>query len=197
MEKLTKARLRTVYTTEIQGLSSRLKLLMSLSLIDVPPHMFQIFLFCTYIVLYILYMMTSVVSNPARGTRDRALPTTTQTTHPQKQIQVSFIHTFRLATLCTQWTFGSHVIPAITQTNNRVDMCVTALFECRPQQNRFGLPRWSMTKMMLTLRIRSNRWVQCETSCENVENLCSLIRVWLSSVPMHTSPTSVWVCLCK
>ncbi|CAB1321625.1 unnamed protein product [Coregonus sp. 'balchen'] len=34
-------------------------------------------------------MMTSVVSNPARGTRDRALPTTTQTTQPQKQIQAT------------------------------------------------------------------------------------------------------------
>lgn len=34
-------------------------------------------------------MMTSVVSNQARGTRDRTLPTTTQTTQPQKQIQVS------------------------------------------------------------------------------------------------------------
>lgn len=64
-----------------------------------PIDLFQIFLFCTYIVLYILYMMTSVVSNPARGTRDRALPTTTQTTQPQKQIQVSFIHNFRVATL--------------------------------------------------------------------------------------------------
>lgn len=50
----------------------------------------QIFLFCTYIVLYILYMMTSVVTNQARGTRDRTLPTTTQTTQPQKQIQVGF-----------------------------------------------------------------------------------------------------------
>lgn len=59
------------------------------------PHFFllQIFLFCTYIVLYILYMMTSVVSTQARGTRDRTLPTTTtQTTQPQKQIQVGFHH---------------------------------------------------------------------------------------------------------
>lgn len=92
MEKLTKARLRTVYTTEIQGLSSRLKLLMSLSLIDVPPHMFQIFLFCTYIVLYILYMMTSLGGDKARGTRDKVLPAATHTTQPQKQLQVSDTH---------------------------------------------------------------------------------------------------------
>uniref|UniRef100_A0A3Q0R068 Uncharacterized protein n=2 Tax=Heroini TaxID=318529 RepID=A0A3Q0R068_AMPCI len=32
-------------------------------------------------------MMTSVVSNQARGTRDKTLPTTTQTT--QKQIQAT------------------------------------------------------------------------------------------------------------
>lgn len=53
---------------------------------------FQIFLFCTYIVLYILYMMTSLVSNQARGTRDKTLPTTTQTTQQQKQIQVGDCH---------------------------------------------------------------------------------------------------------
>lgn len=35
-------------------------------------------------------MMTSVVSNQSRGTRDKTLPTTTQTTQPQKQIQVGF-----------------------------------------------------------------------------------------------------------
>lgn len=58
----------------------------------------QIFLFCTYIVLYILYMMTSVVSNQARGTRDRMLPSTTQTTQPQKQIQVGFYYvTYRVS----------------------------------------------------------------------------------------------------
>lgn len=34
-------------------------------------------------------MMTSVGIERARGTRDKALPTTTQTTQPQKQLQVS------------------------------------------------------------------------------------------------------------
>lgn len=53
----------------------------------------QVFLFCTYIVLYILYMMTSVASNQARGTRDKLLPTTTHTTQPQKQIQVGLQQT--------------------------------------------------------------------------------------------------------
>lgn len=61
-----------------------------IAVLSLPLSIFQIFLFCTYIVLYILYMMTSVASNQARGTRDKLLPTTTQTTQPQKQIQVGF-----------------------------------------------------------------------------------------------------------
>uniref|UniRef100_A0A8C7R776 UBA domain-containing protein n=1 Tax=Oncorhynchus mykiss TaxID=8022 RepID=A0A8C7R776_ONCMY len=138
MEKLTKARLRTVYTTEIQGLSSRLKLLMSLSLIDVPPHMFQIFLFCTYIVLYILYMMTSVVSNPARGTRDRALPTTTQTTHPQKQIQAT-AEQIRLAQMIydkNDADFEDKVKQLIEVTGKTQDECMVALHDCNEDVNR-------------------------------------------------------------
>lgn len=34
-------------------------------------------------------MMTSVGVERTRGTRDKALPTNTQTTQPQKQLQVS------------------------------------------------------------------------------------------------------------
>lgn len=44
------------------------------------------FLFCTYIVLYILYMMTSVGSERTRGTRDKMQISTTQPTQPQKQV---------------------------------------------------------------------------------------------------------------
>ncbi|XP_074991617.1 ubiquitin-associated protein 2-like isoform X4 [Calonectris borealis] len=44
------------------------------------------FLFCTYIVLYILYMMTSVGSERTRGTRDKTQISTTQPTQPQKQV---------------------------------------------------------------------------------------------------------------
>lgn len=49
----------------------------------------QIFLFCTYRVLYILYMMSSLGSDKARGPREKALPAATHTSQPQKQIQVS------------------------------------------------------------------------------------------------------------
>lgn len=49
----------------------------------------QIFLFCTYRVLYILYMMSSLGGEKARGPREKALPAATHTSQPQKQIQVS------------------------------------------------------------------------------------------------------------
>ena len=48
----------------------------------------QIFLFCTYIVLYILYMMSSLGGDKARGPREKTLPTVTHSSQPQKQIQV-------------------------------------------------------------------------------------------------------------
>lgn len=48
----------------------------------------QFFLFCTYRVLYILYMMSSLGSEKARGPREKALPAATHTSQPQKQIQV-------------------------------------------------------------------------------------------------------------
>lgn len=44
------------------------------------------FVFCTYIVLYILYMMTSVGSERIRGTRDKTQISVTPPTQPQKQI---------------------------------------------------------------------------------------------------------------
>ena len=47
---------------------------------------FSDFLFCTYTVLYILYMMTSVGSERTRGTRDKMQISTTQPTQPQKQV---------------------------------------------------------------------------------------------------------------
>lgn len=50
--------------------------------------LFQTFLLCTYIILYILFMMTSVVADASRGNRDRVQPQTSHTSQPQKQIQV-------------------------------------------------------------------------------------------------------------
>uniref|UniRef100_A0A4W5LE18 UBA domain-containing protein n=1 Tax=Hucho hucho TaxID=62062 RepID=A0A4W5LE18_9TELE len=97
-----------------------------------------IFLFCTYIVLYILYMMTSVVSNPARGTRDRALPTTTQTTQPQKQIQAT-AEQIRLAQMIydkNDADFEDKVKQLIEVTGKTQDECMVALHDCNEDVNR-------------------------------------------------------------
>lgn len=58
---------------------------------NTSPSLFslQIFLFCTYRVLYILYMMSSLGSDKARGPREKAIPAATHTSQQQKQIQVS------------------------------------------------------------------------------------------------------------
>ncbi|TMS04052.1 Ubiquitin-associated protein 2 [Larimichthys crocea] len=98
----------------------------------------EIFLFCTYIVLYILYMMTSVVSNQARGTRDRTLPTTTQTTQPQKQIQAT-AEQIRLAQMIydkNDADFEDKVKQLIEVTGKTQDECMVALHDCNEDVNR-------------------------------------------------------------
>ncbi|KAG8011986.1 Ubiquitin-associated protein 2 [Nibea albiflora] len=98
----------------------------------------MIFLFCTYIVLYILYMMTSVVSNQARGTRDRTLPTTTQTTQPQKQIQAT-AEQIRLAQMIydkNDADFEDKVKQLIEVTGKTQDECMVALHDCNEDVNR-------------------------------------------------------------
>lgn len=44
------------------------------------------FVFCTYIILYILYMMTSVNNDRCRGAREKTQMPTTHATQPQKQV---------------------------------------------------------------------------------------------------------------
>ena len=52
------------------------------------------FLFCTYVILYILYMMTSVSSDRSRGSREKTQISGTQASQLQKQVvQVSFCET--------------------------------------------------------------------------------------------------------
>ncbi|CDQ78623.1 unnamed protein product [Oncorhynchus mykiss] len=83
-------------------------------------------------------MMTSVVSNPARGTRDRALPTTTQTTHPQKQIQAT-AEQIRLAQMIydkNDADFEDKVKQLIEVTGKTQDECMVALHDCNEDVNR-------------------------------------------------------------
>ncbi|XP_029295388.1 ubiquitin-associated protein 2-like isoform X2 [Cottoperca gobio] len=83
-------------------------------------------------------MMTSVVSNPARGTRDRALPTTTQTTQPQKQIQAT-AEQIRLAQVTydkNDADFEGKVKQLIEVTGKTQDECMVALHDCNEDVNR-------------------------------------------------------------
>lgn len=53
---------------------------------------FADFVFCTYIILYILYMMTSVSNDRCRGAREKPQMPTTHAAQPQKQVvQVSLV----------------------------------------------------------------------------------------------------------
>lgn len=72
----------------------------------------QIFLFCTYRVLYILYMMSSLGSDKARGPREKALPTATHTSQPQKQLQVSNVKKQHQYALNYSWQHNhrAHII---------------------------------------------------------------------------------------
>ncbi|KAF3851130.1 hypothetical protein F7725_012902 [Dissostichus mawsoni] len=82
--------------------------------------------------------MTSVVSNPARGPRDRALPATTQTTHPQKQIQAT-AEQIRLAEVIydkNDADFEDKVKQLIEVTGKTQDECVVALHDCNEDVNR-------------------------------------------------------------
>ncbi|XP_036069432.1 uncharacterized protein LOC112147932 isoform X5 [Oryzias melastigma] len=98
----------------------------------------KIFLFCTYILLYILYMMTSVVSNHTRGTRDKTLPVATQTTQPQKQIQAT-AEQIRLAQVIydkNDADFEDKVKQLIEVTGKTQDECMVALHDCNEDVNR-------------------------------------------------------------
>ncbi|XP_062867105.1 ubiquitin-associated protein 2a isoform X2 [Trichomycterus rosablanca] len=98
----------------------------------------QIFLFCTYILLYILYMMTSLGSDRARGTREKVLPTTTQITQPQKQLQAT-AEQIRLAQMIydkNDADFEDKVNQLMEVTGKNQDECMVALHDCNEDVNR-------------------------------------------------------------
>ncbi|XP_074526178.1 ubiquitin-associated protein 2-like isoform X2 [Halichoeres trimaculatus] len=83
-------------------------------------------------------MMTSVVSNQSRGTRDKTLPTTTQTTQPQKQIQAT-AEQIRLAQMIydkNDADFEEKVKQLIEVTGKTQDECMVALHDCNEDVNR-------------------------------------------------------------
>ncbi|XP_067232496.1 ubiquitin-associated protein 2a isoform X2 [Chanodichthys erythropterus] len=83
-------------------------------------------------------MMTSVGIERARGTRDKALPITTQTTQPQKQLQAT-AEQIRLAQMIydkNDADFEDKVKQLIEVTGKNQDDCMVALHDCNEDVNR-------------------------------------------------------------
>ncbi|XP_039560446.1 ubiquitin-associated protein 2 isoform X9 [Passer montanus] len=98
------------------------------------------FVFCTYIVLYILYMMmTSVGSERTRGTRDKMQISTTQPTQPQKQVVQATAEQIRLAQMIydkNDADFEDKVKQLMEVTGKNQDECIVALHDCNGDVNR-------------------------------------------------------------
>uniref|UniRef100_A0A4W4G5A9 UBA domain-containing protein n=1 Tax=Electrophorus electricus TaxID=8005 RepID=A0A4W4G5A9_ELEEL len=83
-------------------------------------------------------MMTSLGSDRARGTRDKVLPTTTQTTQPQKQLQAT-AEQIRLAQMIydkNDADFEDKVNQLMEVTGKNQDECMIALHDCNEDVNR-------------------------------------------------------------
>ncbi|XP_071586216.1 ubiquitin-associated protein 2 isoform X6 [Heliangelus exortis] len=97
------------------------------------------FLFCTYLVLYILYMMTSVGSERTRGTRDKMQISTTQPTQPQKQVVQATAEQIRLAQMIydkNDADFEDKVKQLMEVTGKNQDESIVALHDCNGDVNR-------------------------------------------------------------
>ncbi|XP_030624031.1 ubiquitin-associated protein 2a [Chanos chanos] len=83
-------------------------------------------------------MMTSLGSERARGARDKVLPTTTQTTQPQKQLQAT-AEQIRLAQMIydkNDADFEDKVKQLMEVTGKNQDECMVALHDCNEDVNR-------------------------------------------------------------
>uniref|UniRef100_A0A8C2KT67 Ubiquitin associated protein 2b n=1 Tax=Cyprinus carpio TaxID=7962 RepID=A0A8C2KT67_CYPCA len=83
-------------------------------------------------------MMTSVVTDAARGNRDRALPQTTHTLQPQKQLQAT-AEQIRLAQMIydkNDADFEGKVQQLVEVTGKNQDECMVALHDCNGDINR-------------------------------------------------------------
>ncbi|XP_056585999.1 ubiquitin-associated protein 2b isoform X2 [Triplophysa dalaica] len=83
-------------------------------------------------------MMTSVVADAARGNRDRALPQTTHTSQPQKQIQATAeqIQLARMIYDKNDADFEGKVQQLMEVTGKTQDECMVALHDCNGDVNR-------------------------------------------------------------
>ncbi|KAG5841004.1 hypothetical protein ANANG_G00194950 [Anguilla anguilla] len=83
-------------------------------------------------------MMTSLVSDRSRGSRDKALPATTQPTQPQKHIQAT-AEQIRLAQVIydkNDADFEDKVKQLMEVTGKNQDECMVALHDCNEDVNR-------------------------------------------------------------
>ncbi|XP_035487719.2 ubiquitin-associated protein 2a isoform X2 [Scophthalmus maximus] len=98
----------------------------------------KIFLFCTYRVLYILYMMSLLGGDKARGPREKVLPAATHTSQPQKQIQAT-AEQIRLAQMIydkNDADFEDKVNQLMEVTGKNQDECMVALHDCNEDVSR-------------------------------------------------------------
>ncbi|XP_068520883.1 ubiquitin-associated protein 2-like isoform X6 [Anas acuta] len=109
------------------------------SWVEIRPAVCDDFLFCTYIVLYILYMMTSVGSERPRGTRDKTQISTTQPIQQQKQVVQATAEQIRLAQMIydkNDADFEDKVKQLMEVTGKNQDECIVALHDCNGDVNR-------------------------------------------------------------
>ncbi|XP_060011228.1 ubiquitin-associated protein 2 isoform X5 [Lagenorhynchus albirostris] len=97
------------------------------------------FLFCAYIILYILYMMTSVSSDRSRGAREKPQISATQATQLQKQVVQATAEQMRLAQVIfdkNDSEFEAKVKQLMEVTGKNQDECIVALHDCNGDVNK-------------------------------------------------------------
>ncbi|XP_059780576.1 ubiquitin-associated protein 2 isoform X5 [Balaenoptera ricei] len=97
------------------------------------------FLFCAYIILYILYMMTSVSSDRSRGAREKPQISVTQATQLQKQVVQATAEQMRLAQVIfdkNDSEFEAKVKQLMEVTGKNQDECIVALHDCNGDVNK-------------------------------------------------------------
>uniref|UniRef100_A0A452RXY4 Ubiquitin associated protein 2 n=1 Tax=Ursus americanus TaxID=9643 RepID=A0A452RXY4_URSAM len=97
------------------------------------------FLFCTYVILYILYMMTSVSSDRSRGAREKTQISATQASQLQKQVVQATAEQMRLAQVIfdkNDSEFEAKVKQLMEVTGKNQDECIVALHDCNGDVNK-------------------------------------------------------------
>ncbi|XP_061019788.1 ubiquitin-associated protein 2 isoform X1 [Dama dama] len=97
------------------------------------------FLFCAYVILYILYMMTSVSSDRSRGAREKPQISATQATQLQKQVVQATAEQMRLAQVIfdkNDSEFEAKVKQLMEVTGKNQDECIVALHDCNGDVNK-------------------------------------------------------------